>query len=193
MNADMERAALDHLGSVPASALVAGFGPGVGLVELARRGTRRAVGIDPSAAMVAVAGRRPAAEAPELDVELRACPVEQLAPGLGPFDAAVAVNCQQVFEPADAALAAIAGVLRPGSPVRLADARLGHRAPRPLGAWRAQVELDAAGAGLTAICWGHGSFRSGAGTLLRAIRGRATPDRAGPGRARRGRDRNFPF
>lgn len=164
VNADMERAALDALDPQPGDGVpVVGFGPGVGLAELLRRvPDATIVGIDPSAVMVRAAARRLPAGAP---VELVAEPLEALAPGCGPFDRAVAVNCHQCFEPG-VALTHLRRVLVAGGRFVSLTHDWAIEKRQPLPAWRDLVARDAATAGFGAPVWSTGHYRSGGATQL---------------------------
>lgn len=94
---------------------------------------------------------------------------------LGPFEAAVAVNCQQLFEPHGEAMRRLADVLAPGGRfVSLThDWAIERQAPRPT--WSAMVERDAHAAGFVRVSWDHGHYRSGAATVLVAVTGVQAP------------------
>src|SRR5579863_6759832 len=100
VNADMERAALRALALRDGEDVVVfGFGPGVGLVAMLDTVTPRSVlAVDPSAAMERAARRRLARHPQRALVELaRARAADVVARQC--FDAAVAVNTVQLWDP----------------------------------------------------------------------------------------------
>jgi len=93
--------------------LEVGFGPGVGLRMLAARAPGvRVAGIDPSGDMVRAAGRRVRRVADRVDLR------EGMAAALPwadeTFDAVCTTNSLQLWQPAQASLAEVLRVLRPG-------------------------------------------------------------------------------
>lgn len=117
MNAQAEREAIARLDPASGShCLVIGFGPGVGLEALIDHAPGvRALGIDPSGAMMRMARRRNAASINVGRLMLRQQTLDQLAPSAGPFDAALAVNSLQFCDPIEASAAHLATLLRPGA------------------------------------------------------------------------------
>ncbi len=114
LNRDMERLAVDELGPAAGdSVLAVGFGPGVGLAELAARrcdGHISIYGIDPSSVMVEQAARRNRGA----DMELVQAAAESIPYPDGAFSGVIAVNSAQLWDPLDAAVGEIARVLAPG-------------------------------------------------------------------------------
>ncbi|HXQ59308.1 MAG TPA: class I SAM-dependent methyltransferase [Acidimicrobiales bacterium] len=116
-NRDMEMAAITELngGRDHGCILSIGFGPGVGIAELARRRPDDMVaGIDPSPTMIEVASRRNRAAIETGRVVLRQAGAEAIPWPGDSFDAVVAVNSIQLWSPLTAAIAEVARVVRPG-------------------------------------------------------------------------------
>ncbi len=124
-----------------------GCGPGFYVAELLEQvGPEGAlVGADPSASMLAVAGRRCAAHA---NVELREGPATALPVDDASFDAALSVQVLEYVEDTERALAEIRRALRPGGRVVLWDVDWGtlswhsadpERMARALKAWDAHL------------------------------------------------------
>jgi arsenite methyltransferase len=95
-----------------------GFGPGVGLVLLARAAPAAALaGIDPSPVMLGMARRRTARLASKPDLR------QGIAAALpwpdGAFDAVCATNSVQLWQPLPASLGEASRVLRPGGRLAL--------------------------------------------------------------------------
>jgi ubiquinone/menaquinone biosynthesis C-methylase UbiE len=114
MNAAQVKAVITEL--VPAAGervLEIGFGPGIGLVELARAAPDvQVAGIDPSAAMVASAGRRVRRFGSR--VQVREGSAAALPWDEATFDAVCATNSVQLWQPRTGSLAEVLRVLRPG-------------------------------------------------------------------------------
>jgi ubiquinone/menaquinone biosynthesis C-methylase UbiE len=92
-----------------------GFGPGIGVREIARRATRgEVVGIDRSAVMRAQAARRNAAAVRAGGVSLTVGSVEDLPTFDRPFDKILAVNNMGMWSDAAVRLKELAGLLRRG-------------------------------------------------------------------------------
>jgi SAM-dependent methyltransferase len=90
-----------------------GFGPGVGLVTLARTAPDvQIAGIDPSSAMLAAAGRRTRRYAPR--VQLHQGTAAHLPWDDRFFDAVFATNSVQLWQPRVGSLSEVLRVLRPG-------------------------------------------------------------------------------
>lgn len=115
MNAAAEREAAD-LAAVEAGerALVIGFGAGVGVALLARRGAQ-VVGIDPSAAMLRAATRRNREAIAAGQVVLLGRALQDFKPSEQRFGLAVAVHSLQFCRPLDLAAARLAMLLAPGA------------------------------------------------------------------------------
>ena len=115
LNRDMEQAALDALAPGPADAVLSiGFGPGVGLTELARRVPEgRGAGIDPSATMVALARRRNRDAVESGRLVLAGAAAEAMPWPDDSFDGVLAVNSIQLWALREG-VREVARVLRPG-------------------------------------------------------------------------------
>jgi SAM-dependent methyltransferase len=166
LNRDMERAATDELDVQSHHRVLSiGFGPGVGLAELARRLPGGcAVGIDPSRTMVEVAARRNRAAIRGGRVEVRRAGAEAIPWPAGAFDTVLAVNSIQLWRPLEAGVDEVARVLRPGGglvtmthvwaiekqvPVaQWLEALIELLAARRLGSIRSRTQLFRSGRGL---------------------------------------------
>lgn len=163
LNADMERAALRLVEPLDGERfLVVGFGPGVGLELLLDAAAPASVlGLDPSAAMLQAARRRIARHPRRgASIELRRGRAADLM-AEGTFDAAIAVNCEQFFDPHARSIRAIAGALRPGGRLASLTHRWAIERRHPVREWKALVEADLTDAGLGAPVWIEDRFRSG--------------------------------
>ncbi|WP_344441976.1 class I SAM-dependent methyltransferase [Kitasatospora nipponensis] len=90
-----------------------GFGPGVGLVALARSAPRiRVAGVDPSAQMVVAARRRTRSFGDRVSVREGTAAALDWADGT--LDAVLATNSVQLWQPRVESLAEVLRVLRPG-------------------------------------------------------------------------------
>jgi len=168
MNRDMELTAVNLVGPAEHAHLLAvGFGPGVGVKELARR-TRHGLvaGVDPSEAMVRHATRRNRAAVAAGSVVLRRARAESIPWPDSSFDGVVAVNSVQLWHPLDDAIDEVVRVLRPvGSIVFVTHRWAIERA----------CSADAWIAGVTELLQGHEimsesehrRFRSGEGIVIR--------------------------
>jgi arsenite methyltransferase len=162
LNADMEQAALGMVEPRDnESFLVIGFGPGVGLELLLDAVTPAAVlGVDPSQAMVKAARRRLARHRLRSSVELLQAPATDI-PAARTFDAAIAVNCEQFWDPHRDSLEAIANALRPGGRLVTVTHQWAIEKRHSLPDWKALVQADLAGTGLGAPTWSEDRYRSG--------------------------------
>lgn len=114
-NAEAEAEAVERLDPAPGAAvLVIGYGPGVGVALLARRGVR-VVGVDPSAAMLRQATRRNRRWIADGTVRLERATADAAPAEAAAFDGAVAVNALQMCEPIAPTAAELARVLKPGA------------------------------------------------------------------------------
>lgn len=110
-NVDAEREAVEELAPEPDHAVLAiGFGPGVGVAQLAAR-VAEVGGVDPSWAMVRTARRRVRGGR----VRLERSTAERIPWPDNSFDGAIAVNSIMLWRPLDAAVTEVARVLRPGA------------------------------------------------------------------------------
>ena len=170
MNRDMERSAVDELAlGTGAEVLAVGFGPGVGIALLLEHIPRvRVCGVDPSTTMVEQASRRNRAAVNEGRVELAQARAESLPWPDGVFDAAVAVNSMQLWDPLEDAVQEIARVLCPGGVmVALTHAWAVEKAMR-VDEWTAVTSDLLERYGFTGVTTRTGTFRSGPGLVLRA-------------------------
>lgn len=165
MNAPAEAEAVDRLGPAPdARVLAIGFGPGVGVACLVERlPAGHVLGIDPSAAMVAQAGRRNKAAVAAGRVALRQATLAMARLDPGAFDGAVAVNTWQLCEPFADHVAILRSALKPGG--RFVS--LTHD-------WAAATHAPSADAWLTAV---REAFEAGGFTIDHCGRGRAEKGR----------------
>lgn len=115
-NRDAEAEAIALLGPAPDSrVLAAGFGPGVGIELLVPVVPRGFIGgIDPSRAMLREATRRNQAAIAGGLVRLARATADDIPWPDGSFDAVLAVNSVQLWQPFDRSIAETARVLRPG-------------------------------------------------------------------------------
>jgi ubiquinone/menaquinone biosynthesis C-methylase UbiE len=110
-NTEAEHEAVEVLAPVRDDAVLAiGFGPGVGVAELARRAASVG-GVDPSRAMVTLARRRNRSAG----VRLERGTADRIPWPDNSFDGAVAVNSIMLWRPLDDSVAEVARVLRPGA------------------------------------------------------------------------------
>jgi ubiquinone/menaquinone biosynthesis C-methylase UbiE len=115
VNRDTESEAVAHLAPAPdENVLVIGFGPGIGLHVLAGVITAgRIAGIDPSPVMHDHARRRNRAACDCGLIELRRGRADNLPWPDESFDAVMAINNIQLWDPFRASVAEVARVLRP--------------------------------------------------------------------------------
>jgi SAM-dependent methyltransferase len=120
-NVRRNRWAVDLLAVEPTDrVLELGCGPGVAIAALASRATRGlVVGVDHSQVMIRQARRRNAAAIRAGRVRVIHASVERLDLGVGPFDAALAVNTVGMWPEPTARLRDIGHLLRPGGRIAL--------------------------------------------------------------------------
>ena len=137
----MERAAVELLHLHEGTHVMAvGFGPGVGVAELARQLPRGLVaGSDPSTAMLGHARRRNRDAVAAGRVVLRQARAESIPWPDASFDAVVAVNCIQLWEPIDAGVGEVARVLPPQGSVVIITHRWAIERSTPVDEWIAAV------------------------------------------------------
>lgn len=173
LNADMEQAAVALVQPCDQERfLVIGFGAGVGMEQLLDAVAPASVlGVDPSRAMVKAARRRLAGHPRGNTVALLQVPAAEIPPG-GSFDAAIAVNCEQFWDPHRDALEAVALALRPGGRLITLTHRWAIEKRQSLADWKARVQADLADSGLDAPTWTEARYRSGpaVGYLARRTR-----------------------
>jgi ubiquinone/menaquinone biosynthesis C-methylase UbiE len=170
MNRDMERSAVDELAlGTGAVALAVGFGPGVGIALLLERFPGvRVCGVDPSTTMVEQASRRNRAAMSAGRVELAQARAECLPWPDDTFDAAVAVNSMQLWDPLDDAVQEISRVLRPGGVMVACTHTWAVEKAMKADEWTALTDELLARYGFTGVTTRTGTFRSGPGLVLRA-------------------------
>jgi ubiquinone/menaquinone biosynthesis C-methylase UbiE len=113
--------AVGLLGVAPTDrVLEIGFGPGIAIRELSRRGTHGLVcGVDHSAVMVRQAARRNAAAVRAGRVDLRLGSAEHLPAFAEPFDKVLAVNNMGMWREPDERLKEIHRLMRPGGRIAI--------------------------------------------------------------------------
>jgi ubiquinone/menaquinone biosynthesis C-methylase UbiE len=169
MNRDMELAAIDELAPAPdASVLAIGFGPGVGVTELAERLPSGVVGgVDPSAVMLQQARRRNQSAVECGQVTLEHGTADSIPWPDGTFTGALAVNSIQFWDPLDASVREVVRVLAPAARLVSITHVWAIEKRTPLEQWlKAAAELLAA-AGFDDIVHRTAPFRSGQGLVLR--------------------------
>jgi ubiquinone/menaquinone biosynthesis C-methylase UbiE len=170
MNRDMELAAIDELAPPPdASVLAVGFGPGVGIAELAKVLTRGVVGgVDPSAAMCQQAGRRNRGAAESGQVSLECSTADSIPWPDGTFTGAIAVNSIQVWDPIDASVREVARVLAPTGRLVSITHVWAIEKHAPLAQWVSATSALLVALGFGDITHRIAPFRSGRGLVLKA-------------------------
>ncbi len=170
MNRDMERSAVDELAlGTGAEVLAVGFGPGVGVALLLEHFPRvRVCGVDPSTTMVEQASRRNRAAVRAGRVQLTQARAESLPWPDDTFDAAVAVNSMQLWDPLDDAVQEISRVLRPGGVMVVCTHTWAVEKAMKVDEWTALTDELLERHGFTGVTTRRGTFRSGAGLVLRA-------------------------
>ena len=178
MNRDMELAAVDELAlGSGAEVLAVGFGPGVGIAALLERASRvRVRGVDPSASMVEQAGERNRVAVREGRVELAQARAEMVPWPDAAFDAAVAVNSMQLWDPLPAAVRELARVLRPGGVLVAVTHTWAVEKRMATAEWTSTTNELLQRCGFTDVTVGTRTFRSGPGLVQRAERLRRRRD-----------------
>ena len=169
MNRDMELAAIDELAPASdASVLALGFGPGVGVAELAKRLPRGVVGgVDPSAAMLQQARRRNLSSVECGQVTLKRGTADSIPWPDGTFTGALAVNSIQLWDPLDASAREVVRVLAPRGRLVAITHVWAIEKRLPLEQWASAVVELLAAAGFDDIAHRTAPFRSGQGLVLR--------------------------
>jgi ubiquinone/menaquinone biosynthesis C-methylase UbiE len=180
MNRDMEVAAIDELAPAhDASVLAVGFGPGVGLAELAKRVPRGIVGgIDPSAEMVQQARRRNRAAVESGQVTLARSTADSIPWPDETFAGVLAVNCMQLWDPLDTSVREVVRVLAPAGRFVAITHVWAIEKRSPLEQWVCATSELLGEAGLDDITDRTSSFRSGKGLVLRAEKRRLCNQKA---------------
>jgi ubiquinone/menaquinone biosynthesis C-methylase UbiE len=170
LNRDMEGVAIAALDPDPDHHVLAvGFGPGVGLAELAPRLPHgRLNGIDPSATMLDLARRRNRAAVASGRVVLAQAGAEDIPWPDDSFQGVVAVNSMQLWRPLPVAVREVARVLRPGGTLVTATHCWAIARIMPVAQWIAEATVLLAECGLGDVTHHTQSFRSGDGLVLRA-------------------------
>jgi ubiquinone/menaquinone biosynthesis C-methylase UbiE len=170
LNRDMERAAIAALDpAADDDVLCVGFGPGVGVQELAAQLPQGCVGgIDPSPTMVELARRRNRDAVDAGQVTLVEAAADAIPFPDGVFRGVLAVNSMQLWRPLDASLREVARVLAPEGVLVAVTHVWAVEKQAPLPGWLAEVTPLLHAAGLDDVQHRTGSFRSGAGVILSA-------------------------
>jgi ubiquinone/menaquinone biosynthesis C-methylase UbiE len=170
MNRDMELAAIDELAPAPdACVLAVGFGPGVGVDELAQRLPDGVVGgVDPSTAMVRQARRRNRAAIESGQVTLERSTADSIPWPDGTFTGVLAVNCLQLWDPLDASVREVFRVLAGGGRLVALTHVWAIEKRSPLEQWMEATSGVLQEAGFVDLGHRTASFRSGQGLVLRA-------------------------
>jgi len=170
MNRDMEAAAVAELDPAETPlVLCIGFGPGVGVAQLAGRAPRQVVaGIDPSATMVDCAARRNRSAVRAGRVVLRRASAEAIPWPDDSFDAVVAVNSMQLWHPLDVAIGEVARVVRPGGALVTVTHSWAVEKIAPVAQWTATMSTILIEQHFASIHSEMRRFRTGEGLMLRA-------------------------
>jgi ubiquinone/menaquinone biosynthesis C-methylase UbiE len=174
VNQDMELAAIEELAPGPDGwVLAVGFGPGVGVAELAARLPAGVVGgVDPSVAMVRQARRRNAAGVERGQVLLERSTADAIPWPDGTFSGAVAVNCMQLWDPFDESVREVARVLGPSGRLVAVTHVWAIEKRSPVDEWVRATARLLGEAGFDDVAHRTASFRSGDGIVLRAQKNR---------------------
>lgn len=149
--------------------LAVGFGPGVGITELAVRLRHGAVaGIDPSATMVEQATRRNRETIRQGRVCLRRAGAASIPWPDAAFDGVVAVNSLQLWEPLDVSLREVARVLSPGGTLVALTHTWAIEKRATVAEWSAAVSALLRVDGMVEVSDRTDTFRSGPALVLRA-------------------------
>lgn len=173
-NQETEAEAVAELAPGPEDdVLVIGFGPGVGLSQLASVVTvGRIAGIDPSLVMMREARRRNRAAVESGRMELRQATDDALPWLDGAFDGVLAVNTIQLWNPLAEGVVEVARVLRPGG--RLVtfthDWAIKRSTGREVEDWAAHAAATCREYGLTDTKWWRASAESGRSVAFTARR-----------------------
>jgi SAM-dependent methyltransferase len=178
LNRDMERTAVAELDPAEDDDVLAvGFGPGVGILELAHRLTRGCVaGIDPSSTMVEVARRRNRRTVDSGQVVLVEAAADSIPFPDEAFRGVVAVNCMQLWRPLERSLREVARVLAPRGTLVAVTHVWAVQKQAPLDEWLTELAAVLSACDLGELRQRTESFRSGTGLVLSATKpGLSTP------------------
>ena len=184
LNRDMELAAIDELAlASSAEVLAVGFGPGVGIAALRRARassqgraawTRRPPWSSRRASVTAPPSGRAGSSWPRQRAEMVPWPD-------GVFDAAVAVNSMQLWDPLPAAVRELARVLRPGGVLVALTHTWAVEKRMATEEWTSTTRDLLQRSGFTDVTVGTRTFRSGTGLVQHAERLPARRDPSAPG------------
>ena len=171
MNADMEHAAVTLLEPHDGERfVVVGFGPGVGLVALLDTVEPKSVlAVDPSGAMVRAATRRLGRHPRSPCVELRHI-TSAAIPASADGDAAVAVNCVQLWDPHIDSARAVSGALRLGGRFVSLTHEWAIAKRGTVESWKESVTADLTAVGFSEPRWTNATYRSGRALGMRAVK-----------------------
>lgn len=171
MNRDMELAAIEELDPEPdESVLAVGFGPGVGIAELALRLADGGVaaGVDPSATMLQQARRRNRAAIERGQVLLERSTAASIPWSDGTFTGVLAVNSMQLWDPLEGSAHEVLRVLVPEGRLVTVTHVWAIEKRSSLDQWVGVTSEILGQAGFRSIAHRTASFRSGQGLVLRA-------------------------
>jgi ubiquinone/menaquinone biosynthesis C-methylase UbiE len=180
MNRDMELAAIDELAPAPdASVLALGFGPGVGVAELAKRLPGGVVGgVDPSAVMLQQARRRNLSAVECGQVALERSTADSIPWPDATFTGALAVNSVQLWDPLDGSVREVGRVLAPRGRLVAITHVWAIEKRFPVEQWAKTAAELLAAAGFDDIANWTAPFRSGRGLVLRGEKRRSCNQKA---------------
>jgi SAM-dependent methyltransferase len=181
LNADMEHAAIELLRPRNDERfLVIGPGPGVGVLALLDTiFPGGVVAIDPSRTMLHAAADRVRPHPYGDRVRLGALFALDIPPSAGPFDAAVAVNSQHLWQPHAESLKAIGQTMGAGGRLVTLTHLWAITRRGPLEEWQGLVAADLEHAGFEAPTWSTGRYRTGEGVALVARKAEAAGEEPG--------------
>lgn len=175
LNADMERAAIRLVRPrVGQRFLVLGSGPGVGLTALLDAAPPSGVlALEPSPAMVAASTRRLGRHAYGHLVQTVPLCTHELPRTAGPFDAAIAVNSQQLWDPHSESALALGHALEAGGRFVSLTHTWAIEKHQPVDLWKTMVANDLEAAGFAEPEWATAKYRSGDAVVMTTAKVRA--------------------